>query len=70
MKGKYDKIRSKYISKYENSKNIHERLDRIQERFPGKTWFLQNKPEHTKLTTITQLASAKTATPLKSTMTL
>ena len=49
MKGKYDKIRSKYISNNENSKNINERLDRIQERFPGKTWFLRNKPEHTKM---------------------
>ena len=49
MKEKCDTLRQKYQTDTVYNKCAHERLDRIENSFPGKTWFLSKKPPQTKV---------------------
>ena len=49
MKNKCNRVREKHTSDSDYARRVNQRLDRIENSFPSKTWFLTKKPRQTKV---------------------
>ena len=49
MKDKCDSMRKKYTADTDYNRKVNDRLNRMEEYFPEKTWFLGKKPPQTKV---------------------
>ena len=49
MKNKCNRVREKHTSDSDYARRVNQRLDRMENSFPSKTWFLTKKPRQTKV---------------------